>query len=294
MKALRFRIEALLLRAALGLARLLPRRAVLGLGAAAGTLGRLVDRRHRRIVAHNLALAYGAGADRRELRRVSRACWRHFGRVTADALRFDRLSDDWLRRFVRVHGFAHLQAAYARGRGVLVFSGHFGHWELGALAAGALGVPLALVTRPLDNPHLERMLAATRSRSGNLVIYKRRALQEMARALRAGSGVVLLIDQDARDRGIFVPFFGRPTSTSRALALLALRSGAPIVPAFTVLREHGTCEVFVEPPLEVPRGKDHEEDVRRITAAATASLERWIRRHPEQWLWMHRRFKTVL
>lgn len=293
MRSLRFRVEALLFRTIGAAARVVPRRALLAVGALGGTLARLVDGRHRGIVDRNLRLAYGSDADPRRLREISRACWRHFGKVVAAALRFEGLEPEELRRLVRIRGFERLRAAHALGRGVLVFSGHLGNWELGAVVCGSRGVPLAVVARPLDNPRLERLLAPRRSVSGNAVIDKRRALAEMARALRRGTGVGVLIDQDARDRGVFVPFFGRPTSTSPALALLALRSGAPIVPAFCVLGEDGVWDVTVEPPLDVPLSGRRDVDVRRITAAATAVLESWIRRFPEQWLWMHRRWKTV-
>jgi KDO2-lipid IV(A) lauroyltransferase len=173
-----------------------------------------------------------------------------------------------------------------------VFTGHFGHWELSGLMQGYLGLPLALVARPLDNPRLERILAALRERSGNRVLHKRNAVREILRALRERIGVAIVIDQDARGDGVFVPFFGQPASTTPTLALLALRSGAPVIPSFSVPQEDGTYRVVYEAPVEISPSGDRERDVLELTARCTAVVERWVRRHPEAWLWMHRRWKT--
>ncbi len=294
MRRLRFRLEAAAFALLLAVARRLPRRALLALGSAAGRIGYLVDLRHRRVGIDNLRLAFGRELDRRAARRLLRACWRHFGRVTLDACRLHHLDPAAFAPLVRLHGVEHLREARRRGRGILLFSGHFGHWELGSAAVSrCLALPLTLVARPLDNPHLERRLARLRARSSNVVVHRRHAVGPILRVLRAGRAVGLLIDQDARDEGVFVPFFGHPASTTPALALLALRSGAAIIPSFSVLRADGTCDVTFEAPLAAAAGAERADDVRRITAACSASLERWVRRHPEQWLWMHRRWKSV-
>lgn len=292
-RRLRFRLEAAAFALLLLLARLLPRRALLGLGTLAGALRGVMDRSRRRVALANLERAFGPSLGRREARRILRACWRHFGRITFDTLYFPRLGPQAVGRIVHYRGLEHIRAAYARGRGVLLFSGHFGHWELVALMQGFLGLPLALVTRPLDNPYLERMLGELRSRSGNRVIHKRQAAGEMLQALRAGMGVALVIDQDARSRGIFVPFFGRLASTTPALALLALRTGAPVVPTFSIPQPDGSYLVVYEPEVTVPRSGDRMADVATLTRECTAIVERWVRERPDLWLWMHRRWKTV-
>lgn len=292
MNALRFRLEAAAFALMLALARFLPRRALCGLGSLAGCLAYRVDRRHRRVALDNLELALGPDLDPQRAQQIARACFRHFGRITADTLYFPRLGPDAVGSVVRYAGLPHLEAAFAKRRGVLLFSGHFGHWELTALMQGFLGLPLALVTRPLDNPHLERMLARLRGLSGNRLIHKRRAVHEMMRALSAGMGVAIVIDQDARRDGVFVPFFGRLAATTPTLALLALRSGAAVVPTFSVPRDDGSYLVVYEPEVEVSATDDRQADVLRITQDCTAILENWVRRHPELWLWMHRRWKT--
>jgi KDO2-lipid IV(A) lauroyltransferase len=294
MRTLRFWLEAGAFSLLLALARALPRPALLACGSLAGRIGYALDLRRRRIALANLRLAFGPELDRGRSRHLLRASWRHFGRITLDACKLLALDRRAIEPLVRLHGVEHLTAACGRGRGVLLFSGHFGHWELGCAAvAHCLGLPLTLVARPLDNPHLERRLERLRARADNVVIHRRHALRSILRALRAGRTVGLLIDQDARDGGVFVPFFGHPASTTPALALLALRSGAAILPSFSVLGSDGTCDVTFGPPLAVEATTNRAADVLRITAACTAVVESWVRRHPEQWLWMHRRWKSL-
>lgn len=292
MKRLRFAIEALLFAALLRVGALLPRRALHALGAATGLFASVVDRRHTRIARNNLRLAFGGGLSEREERRIVRECWKHFGRITFDSLAFPRLSARDIGTVVRVEGAERVRSAYERGKGVLFFSGHMGHWEIAALAQGFAGHRMLLVARPLDNPHLERMLARLRTLSGNIVIHKRSAVREILRALREGLGAAIVIDQDARNEGIFVPFFGIPAATTPTLALLALRTGAPIIPVFAYPGPRGTWRVVYDPEVPVEPTGDREADVARITAACTAVIERQVRAHPEQWLWMHRRWKT--
>jgi KDO2-lipid IV(A) lauroyltransferase len=292
MRRVRFALEAAAFRILLGAAGVIPRRGLLAVGSLAGRAGAVADRRHRRIALENLRRAFGPGIDGRDARRIVRECWRHFGRITLDTLYFPRFGPAAIGRIVHYEGLDTIRAAYARGRGVLLFSGHFGHWELTALMQGFLGLPLALVARPLDNGRLERMLADLRGRSGNRVIHKRRAVREALHVLRAGGGVAIVLDQDARSEGVFVPFFGRPASTTPTLALLALRTGAAVVPTYSLPRPDGSYLVVYEPEVEIVSTGDRAADVRRITARCTEILEGWIRRRPELWLWMHRRWKT--
>jgi KDO2-lipid IV(A) lauroyltransferase len=288
----RFRLEAWAFRWLLGLAAVVPRKLLLALGDAAGLVAYGLDHRHRRITIENLNLALGHELGPAGVRRTARRCWRHFGRITLDTLCFRRLGPNDVGGIVRYEGLEHIRGAYESGRGVLLFSGHFGHWELIALMQGFLGLPLALVARPLDNPYLERLLAAVRSRSGNRIIHKRNAMREMIRAIRDRIGVAIMIDQDARERGVFVPFFGRPASTTPALARLALRTGAAVVPTYSIPLPDRSYRVVYEPPIDVRQSGDTEADVLRLTATCSARLEAWVRSHPELWLWMHRRWKT--
>lgn len=292
MNRIRMWVEAAAVEAGLGLGRWLPRRVLLALGERLGAIVGHLDNRHSSIARGNLEAAYGDSLDPGQRESVLRACWRHFGRITFDALAFPQLRPESLGSIVRVEGLDNAREALARGRGALVFSAHYGHWEAGAYAMGLLGIPFAVIARPLDNPLLDRRLIALRQGSGNAVIQKRRAVRETMRALSRGAGVAILIDQDARHDGVFVPFFGRKAATTPTLALLALRTESPIVPVFARVETDGTITVHIEPAIDVRPTGERDADVARITAQCTAIVERWVRTTPEQWLWMHRRWKT--
>jgi len=289
---IRHAVESLAFRSLLTLARVTPRRLLLTLGSCAGDLGYRLNARHRKIALDNVQRALGADIDAGEAGRIVRASWRHFGRITLDSLNFPRFTADCVGDLVHYEGLEHIRAAYAKGRGVLLFSAHFGHWELTALMQGHLGLPLSLVARPLDNPDLERMLADLRGLTGNRVIHKRSAVRDILRTLRQGGGIAIVIDQDARRRGVFVPFFGRPASTTPTLALAAIRTGAIVVPTYSLPRADGSYTVVYEPPVAVSISEDRDADVLKLTAECTARIEGWIRAHPELWLWMHRRWKS--
>jgi KDO2-lipid IV(A) lauroyltransferase len=292
MRTLRLLLEAAAFRLLLRIAQVVPRGALRRAGHLAGTLGYWLDGRHRRIARANLQAAFAGELDPRAARRIARACWSHFGRITFEALAFPRFDRRSIGPEVRFEGLDHLRAAYARGKGVLQFSGHYGHWELAALMQAHLGLPLALVARPLDNPRLEPLLTGLRSLSGNRVVYKRHAVREILREVSRGGSVAILLDQDARRDGVFVPFFGRLASTTPTLALVALRTGAAIVPTRSIPGPGGTYTIVYEPEIAVAASGDRDADVHRITAACTARLEAWVRERPELWLWMHRRWKT--
>ncbi|MGD8396477.1 MAG: lysophospholipid acyltransferase family protein [Candidatus Eiseniibacteriota bacterium] len=292
MRRLRFAIEAAVFALLMQLARVLPFRLLQRIGSVAGSLFYLANGRHRRITHENLQACLGEELGPDGVRRVARAVWRHFGRITFDTLALPRLGPDSVGRLVHYEGLEHLREATARGRGVLAFSAHFGHWELAAVMQAHLGYPLALITRPLDNVRLERLLARLRGCSGNRVVHKRDAVKEMLRALNRKMGVAILIDQDARDAGIFVPYFGRLASTTPTLALLAARTGAALLPCFAVPRPDGSYHITYGPIVEWESSGDRATDVQHLTERCTAIVESWVRRHPEAWLWMHRRWKT--
>jgi KDO2-lipid IV(A) lauroyltransferase len=275
-----------------GLARATPAPAFLAAGRLLGRSAFVLDRRHRRIALENLALAFPERTPAERLR-LARACFSFFGRFAFDLVRsIPRVPEARLARF-ECEGIEHARAAYAQGHGVLFFTGHFGGWEFMAIHHARQLEPGALLARRLDNPHLEALLLALRGCTGNVVIEKRDGFRPTLRALRDGKGIAILIDQNVsgEDR-VFVDYFGRPASTTPALALLHLKTQAPIVPVFAFPLAGDAYRLVYGPPVEVERTGDRRQDVRRITARCTAVLEEQVRAHPELWLWMHRRWKT--
>lgn len=291
-KRLRFTAETAAATALDRAGRTLPRRALGAMGAAVGALAYRLDRKHTRVALANLTVAFGREKSESERRRIARACWRHYGRIAADAASFPRLRASDIGTHVRYVGVEVLREAYAEKRGVLVISGHFGHWELTAYMQGFLGCPMLMITRTMENQRLEALLARVRSGSGNRVCSKTRALRESAKALADGIGVAVMIDQDAREAGVFVPFFGRPASTIPTVGLMHVRTGAAVVATFSYPEPDGTWRIEYERLHFPDLTGDRPKDVLRITAETTALLERKIRERPELWMWMHRRWKT--
>ena len=199
--------------------------------------------------------------------------------------------DDMLRQ-IRIDGLEHVHAAMARHDRALLLTAHLGNWELLPVACRLTGHPLSVVQRPLDAAWLNRLVTRLRERCEVDLIDKRAALRPVLRALSRGAMVGILLDQNAaRREGVFVPFFGHAASTSRSIAVLALRTGAPIVPAFIRRQSDGIHRVAVGPPLPVPPGSS-EAAIETLTARCTEAIESAIRETPGQWLWMHARWRT--
>lgn len=291
-RRLRHRAEYGAVRATMALTRVLPWAAVRGLGAALGFVFYVLDRRHRRIALANLAAAFPrkSAAERRALvRRV----FAHFGHLLFDLLRCASLSRDQLLQRIEFDGAEYIHQAHREGRGALLVTGHFGFWEVQALAHGAALYPLGLLARPLDNPYLHTLLETLRCSTGNHVIYRRGALRRVLRALAANQGVAVLIDQHIQaPDAVMVSFFDRPASTTLAVAMLALRTGAPVIPTFALPLPGGRFRCTYEHPVEPPKD-DSPEAIRDFTQRCTDVLEMYVRRNPELWLWMHRRWRDV-
>lgn len=240
----------------------------------------------------NLAAAL-PDLDPRERRRLCRRAFQHLGLVAVELAGILRQPlSAWLDR-IRLEGLEHLdEAMKAHGR-ALGLSAHLGNWEMLSVAHRLTPYSLAVVVRPLDSPALQALAERARLKTGVEVISKRRALAPVLSALAAGKIVGILLDQNAsRREGVFVPFFGRPASTSRALAVLALRTGTPIVPIFARRDRDGRHRVIIEPPLATPSTGDRARAVIELTAACAGAIERAVRQAPEQWLWMHDRWRT--
>ncbi len=262
------------------------------------TLGRLafiVDRRHRRVACENLRLAFGNSHGPDEIVAMARSHFRSLGQTFVDVCRLIRLRPRQLRDVVEVGGTELLDSARARGQGVLFVTGHFGPWEyLPAAHIHLIGEPLTVVARPLDNPYLDRLLNAVRHRWGSRVVEKRQAMRVLLDVLRQGGRVGVLIDQHvSRGEGVFVDFFGHPACTTPAPALLALRSGAAIIPVVILRQGRERFRFLMGKEVSVARTGKVKEDIVAMTAAMTVALEELIRYRPEEWFWVHRRWKHL-
>jgi KDO2-lipid IV(A) lauroyltransferase len=277
-------------RSAVVLVRLTPASVVGRIGGWMGLAVYAFDWAHRRVANRNVAAAFPARSPE-ERRRIVRGAFAHFGRLLLALLKFSTLSPEAMLARVEFEGEERVRSAQARGKGVLFVTGHFGFWELQAMVHALKLQPMAVLARPLDNQALNRLLEEVRTRTGNTVIYRQGALRRAMRMLHGGHGVGILIDQHILSRdAVQVDFFNRPAATTSAVAALALRTGAPVVPLFALPLGGGRYRMVYEHPVEPPPASPTA--VRDFTQRCTDVLEMYVRRHPELWLWMHRRWRS--
>jgi KDO2-lipid IV(A) lauroyltransferase len=287
--AVRFRVEWLAALAVRLTLRALPMSAVRALGHGMGRTVYLLDRHRRHIALENLTFAF-PGRSARDRKALARAMFAHFGAVLLELIKFGTYSREQMLAATEVEGEERFLQARRQGRGVLFFTGHFGYWEMQAITHAITAEPISALARPLDNPLLHAMLEDIRTRTGNTVIYRQGALRRMLRELTAGRGIAVLIDQHLHTDAVTVGFFRRPAATTSALAALALRTGAPVIPVFALPLPHGRYRFIYEHPVDPPRAGSPDA-VREFTQRCTDVLEMYVRRHPELWMWMHRRWR---
>jgi len=281
--------------AVLGLARglgALPPALGDAVGAALGAVAYAVDARHRARAVENLRRA-GVAPDAAAARRLARQVFQNLGRGFADMCRLPRSTDAAIAAGVRFEGYERLRAARALGRGVIAVTAHLGAWELLPVASALQGDPIHVVVRPMDNATLDRAITALRTRGGNGIIPKRDLMRAGLKVLKAGGTLGILMDQNITWReGVFVEFFGRPASTAYAPALLALRTGAAVLPAAIFREGPGRHRVVIEEAIPLARTGDLRHDLQENTARFTRAIEAFVRRSPAEWFWVHRRWKT--
>ena len=287
---LQHRIEYAAVEGVRGLVRLLPMRAVLGTGTLLGLAFHAVDGAHRRLALNNLEAAFPSRS-KTEREAIARGMFEHFGRLLMVLLKFSTMAPDKMLASVEFDGEERVRAAQALGRGVLLYTGHFGYWEINALVHALAIEPMAVLARPLDNPLLHDLLERVRRRTGNSVIYRRGALRRVLRTLGANQAVAILIDQHIQaPEGVYVDFFDRPAATTAALAALARRTGAPVVPVFALPMPGGRFRMVYEHPVAPPTSDDPAA-LHEFTQRCTDVLEMYVRKYPDLWLWMHRRWR---
>jgi len=271
----------------MGTLRVLPRRISFAVARGFTKLLRLAVPRYTRVARRNLQLAVPEFDEARR-RRCIDGCFRNMAGVLAAVAKFPRITKANVGEWIRYEGYEHFEAALRRGKGVLFATGHLGNWELSAYAHALLSAPMGFVVRPLDNPLLDRLSIYYRTLSGNRVISRRESARPLLEMLHANQAVGILADQNTTaDRGVFVDFFGVPACVDAGLAKLAAHTGALIIPGFAVWSDAERRYILkFYPPIEACG------DRIRDTQAVQKALEQAIREYPEQWLWIHRRWKT--
>jgi len=271
---------------------LLPPAVASVLGRRLGDLVWLALPGRRRMALANLSAAF-PDMTAIERRRIGRRSFQHLGVMATEVCRALREPVESTLARVNVEGLDHVKRVMSSHGRSLVITAHLGNWELLTLAYRISGVPLSFVARPLDVPAFDGVMRRLRATAGATIIDKRAAVRPVLEALRRGGLVAILLDQNAsRREGVFVPFFGRPASTSRSAATLAIRTGTPILPLFIRRERHGRHRITVKPPIEPAPGPTTEDGVADLTRRCTAVIEEAIREAPDQWLWMHARWRT--
>ena len=270
----------------------LPFRQSIRLGRFFGLIAYLVASELRRTGEINLKLAFPQKTAE-ERRQLLKGCFESLGRALGVFSHFADPPESILSA-LEPSGIEHLDQVKASGRGAILFTAHLGAWELTSYGLSLLGHPISFLVRPIDNPKIEEIVDRYRTRTGNKTLDKFSAARSMVKTLRSGGFLGLLIDLNAlEDEAIFVNFFGVPASTNFMTAKLALRSDVPIIPVFAPWDK--TRQKFllqVNEPVEFERSGDEEADVRELTTRLTQHFEDQIRRYPDQWLWIHKRWKT--
>lgn len=249
--------------------------------------------KQRLIAIHNLKQAFPEKS-MEEIIIIARGVYRTMGVVAADFFELPSLTKENIENLVEIQGMEHCWKALEKGKGLLMFGAHFGNWELASIVVSLfLRKNLAALYRPLDNHFLDNLVTKVRSSTGITPLPKERAMRPMLRILKKNGILGILIDQNmAWQEGVFVDFFGRPACTTDGLALLTLHTEAPVIPFYCVRLENGTYRMVIGEEMEVVRTDNQQEDVLTNTQNFTRVIEDTVRRYPDQWLWVHQRWKT--
>jgi len=272
---------------------ILPRPLARAVGAGVARLSYWLRPPLRRAAMINLRLAFPEWTEAQR-RKTVRSLIRQMGWMAGEFSQFPKYTRENIERIVVQDGFENFDAARRRGKGVLFLTGHSGAWELAPFAQALYGNPLHFLVRPLDNERVDQLISRYRCLSGNQPIDKNNSARSMLKVLKDGGTVGILMDQNtSSEEGVFVDFFGIPACTSTGLARIALRTDAAVVPGFlhwdSRMRKYRLC---LHPAIEVVRSGDEEKDIVENTARFTRAIEDFARTHPDQWLWVHKRWKT--
>jgi Kdo2-lipid IVA lauroyltransferase/acyltransferase len=272
---------------------ILPRRVARALAIALAQLVYLLHVRLRRVGMRNLELAFPEKSAA-ERKRILRGEFTSLGRQLAEVCQFPKYTLENVEEVVVYDGLENYERAFARGKGVLFLTAHFGGWELSAFTHSLHGHWLHIVMRPMDNEYLDSLIRSYRTMHGNRVVPKDDFVRGLLGAMKAGEVVGILMDTNMTPpQGIFVDFFGIPACTASGLARIAMRTDAAVVPTFTIWDEElKKYRLRFDPAMELVRSGDLEADIVANTQNFTKVIEDYVRKYPEQWLWVHRRWKT--
>ena len=271
----------------------LPRKSAISVGGVLGKFAYFLIRGARRKTLLNLSLVFGKEMNETKLRKLACQVFENVGKNVADAVRLKKTRWEDVEKITEIEGLEHFDQAYRSGKGVIALTGHIGNFELMAAYFSLRGYKVAVVGRELYDSRLDRLLVKNRESVGLQNIPSSAGVKPIMRALTAGKVLGVLADQDSsRVRGVFVNFFGRAARTPEGPVLLAYKTGSPIVPMAVVRKDKSKYKIIVKPPVELTFSQNREKDITDVTQKCTKALESIIREYPDQWLWMHDRWKS--
>ncbi|MDV3310569.1 MAG: lysophospholipid acyltransferase family protein [Cyclobacteriaceae bacterium] len=281
-----------LVRSLIFLSTVLPRRLWLSFCGGLGVLAHALSGKTKRLVRRHLSLAFPEHSDR-TIRAMTRETFRMLGKNAGEVLRTSRISTlEQLNRILVTHDYENFEAANRKGKGVIFLTCHLGAFDLQVTNMALRGLSPNIIGTPLKDPRLNDLLWNYRNRHGAVAIERGRETFRMIKVLKSGGSVALLIDQDTKVKSVFVDFFGRKAYTPVGATVLALKTGAAIVPTYVYLGNDGLHHMHILPEVEMRVTGNEDEDVLYNTQVLTSMIEGWIRKHPTQWVWMHERWKT--
>lgn len=276
----------------IGVMRILPMRLGIFVGRLLGIIHYFVDPKHRHETMQHLRQAFGKEKSESELKQIAIDSYKGQGVSLVETIYLQWMTSEKLLQWVSVDGLSHYLEAKKEGRGVIILTGHVGNWELIPKVFFALHSQIHGTVRPLDNPYLNRLSQSWREKDGMIVLNKFSDAPRLVSLFRKGESIGFLLDQNTHEAdSVFVDFFGQEAATNKGVAILALRSGAPVIPVF-MRREGSRHRMIISPPVSIVKTPSYREDILNSTALFTKVIEAHIREAPDQWLWIHRRWKT--
>ncbi len=269
----------------------LPRSLALYIGSRIGVLAYWLVPEQRRLACEHIRLSLEL-TDRRNVKAIAKECFKNLGKTLVEFMRFPRLSSNQIEKYVRFEGIQHVYDALSKGNGAIILTGHFGNWELLAASISNTIAPLFPIVRELRSPRLNVIVSGYREKAGYSTIDRDTGIRQALRCLKKNELLGIVADVDTTVNGVFVNFFGRPAYTPYSPVAFALKTGAAILPSFIIRQPDGTHQAIIEQPLVLKRCDDKEKELVKNTQIFTEIIESYIRKYPEQWIWMHKRWKT--
>ena len=292
LKKIKYDVIFYFVRIIIGFFRILPRRAALFIGSVIGRIIPYFARKEFNRAVKNLTIAFGEEKEKKEIFHLARETFRYMAMNFVETARIKVMSKDEVKECFVPHNSDRLWNAVKQGEGIIGLTAHVGCWELNAVYLTAIGVKVSAIAKKLYDPRLEKMLLESRAIGGIHIISRGGKTRDIVRDLKEKRFLIVLVDQDTKVKGVFVDFFGKPAHTALSPAQLSLNYNIPILPFFTYRDNrhiHHAC--FGEPITIEPTG-DKEKDMEEITLQCSKATENFIREHPEQWVWFHKRWKT--